>query len=168
MLHTLDEEKKANWGDYLNKVIHAYNCTTSDATGFWPYFLLFGRAPLLPVDLVFELQIKEQEKSYQNYAKKWQPQMAEAYDVASRNMEKSTAKGKAYYDREKMSSVLVSGDRVLVRNMSERGGPGKLRSHWEDQIHVVTRKSDDSPVWGHTREGYSQGPGSASQYAHVM
>uniref|UniRef100_A0A4W5JIK1 Gypsy retrotransposon integrase-like protein 1 n=1 Tax=Hucho hucho TaxID=62062 RepID=A0A4W5JIK1_9TELE len=148
MLRTLDEEKKANWGDYLNKVIHAYNCTTSDATGFSPYFLLFGRAPLLPVDLVFGLQIKEQEKSYQDYAKKWQQQMAEAYDIASRNMEKSAAKGKAYYDRKKMSSVLVSGDRVLVRNMSERGGPGKLRSHWEDQIHVVvTRKGDDSPVY---------------------
>jgi hypothetical protein len=35
--------------------------------------------------------------------------MTEAYDIASRNMEKSTAKGKAYYDRRKMSLVLVSG-----------------------------------------------------------
>ncbi|XP_042168350.1 uncharacterized protein LOC121846901 [Oncorhynchus tshawytscha] len=74
--------------------------------------------------------------------------MIEAFDIASRNMEKSTAKGKAYYDRKKMSWVLVSGDRVPVRNMSERGAPGKLRSHWEDQIHVVvTRKCDDSPVY---------------------
>ena len=37
---------------------------------------------------------------------------------------------------------------MLVQNLSERGGPGKLRSHWQDRIHVViSRKGEDCSVY---------------------
>ena len=36
---------------------------------------------------------------------------------------------------------------MLVKNLTEQGGPGKLRPYWEQQIYVVTQKRKDMPVY---------------------
>ena len=80
--------------------------------------------------------------------KKWREAMHQAYDLAAKRSEKSQQHNKAIYDKIARSTVLQPGDRVLVRNLSERGGPGKLRSFWEKQIHrIVKQVGDDMPVY---------------------
>lgn len=148
MLRTLDESQKSRWKDHLNKVVHAYNSTVHEATGFSPFFLLFGREPTLPVDLLFPKREEEKSQSHSGYAEKWRGVMQEAYTIARQNMRKSARRGQKNYNRRAWSSVLQPGDHVLVRNLTPRGGPGKLRSYWEDMIHVITeRKGPDSPVY---------------------
>ena len=149
MLRTLPEDEKSRWKDAVNKVVHAYNCTRSEATGFSPFFLLYGRHPRLPIDLAFGLSNDDvQTENNQEYSRVWQKQMANAYERARQNSVKSAARGKHQFDKKVHSTVLQSGDRVLVRNLSETGGPGKLRAHWEKEIYVIVeRKAVDSPVY---------------------
>ena len=148
MLRTLPETQKSRWTEHLNHVVHAYNCTRHESTGYSPFFLLFGRHPRLPVDLMFGIEGQINHAKHSQYVEKWRRAMTEAYELAGKKSNEVGTRAKQRYDHFVRSSVLLTGDRVLVRNLSERGGPGKLRSHWEDRVHVVvSRKGDDSPVY---------------------
>ena len=102
MVRTLPETKKSHWKDSLDKVVHAYNCTRHEATGFSPLFLLFGRSPRLPV--IFGIE-PNASLNYPTYVKEWQSAMKEAYALASKRSESSGEKGKKQYDRKVNSSV---------------------------------------------------------------
>ena len=65
---------------------------------------------------------------------------------------------KKNYDKRVRSLALQVGDPVLVRNLTPRGGTGKLRAFWEDQAHIVAaRKGEGSPVYD-VRPESSEGP----------
>ena len=149
MLRTLPEQSKSNWKESLNKLVHAYNCTKSEPTGFSPFFLLFGRSPRLPVDLAFGLaSTSTGHRKHSDFVTSWQKNMKAAYELAANHARQTGIRGKRNYDRKANSAVLQPGDRVLVRNCASPGGPAKLKSYWEKQVHVVEKvMGPDSPVY---------------------
>ena len=67
ILRTLPESYKSHWHEHLNKVVHAYNCSRNDATGYSPFYLLFGRHLRLPIDLIFSIDLSKKHQSYPQY-----------------------------------------------------------------------------------------------------
>jgi len=154
---TLPETRKSSWKDHANKLIHAYNCTVHESTGCSLFFLLFGRSPRLQIDAIFDLQPDTGARSHAEYVTKWKTATQEAYSLASKSATKNAIRGKRIYDKRVRSLALQVGDRVLVRNLTPRGRPEKLRAFWEDEIRVViARKGEGSPVYD-VRPGSGQG-----------
>ena len=52
MIGKLDPEKRQKWPAHIGSIIIAYNSTRSLVTGYSPYYLMFGRRPRLPIDLL--------------------------------------------------------------------------------------------------------------------
>ena len=144
MLRTLEHTQKKNWKQYLNHVTHAYNCTRHSTTGFSPYFLMFGRHPLLPIDLLMKRVGAPQ--THKDYAAKVQQQLEEAYAIVQANCSRSHNAVDERRERKPMLKPLMVRDKVLVRNLREKGGPGKLRSFWEDSVYEVVERIGDEGV----------------------
>ena len=53
MIGKLDPEKRRKWPAHIGSIIIAYNSTRSLVTGYSPYYLMIGRRPRLPIDLLF-------------------------------------------------------------------------------------------------------------------
>lgn len=158
MLGTLGTKQKARWKEYVRPLVHTYNCTRNDVTGFTPYELLFGRSPRLPVDLAFGLPVREQQcTSHSQYIQDLRSRLEEAFQLASKNIAKAGERNKARFDQRVTPSSLEEGDRVLVRNVRLRG-KHKLEDKWEREVYVVVGRAGPLPAYRVRPETSAVGP----------
>lgn len=147
MLGTLENRKKSCWKEYVKPLVHAYNCTRNETTGFSPYELMFGRQPRLPIDLAFGLPLKDEGRlTHSQYVKNLKSHLEESFRIASENSKKMGERNKARYDKRVTASTLHKGDRVLVRSVRLRG-KNKLADRWEGVAYIVIDQHGDLPVY---------------------
>ena len=148
MLKTMSETAKKDWKKHLPKLAFAYNSCVNKSTGFSPFYLMFSRQSRLPIDDAFpEVEVASmKEKTHKEFVADWQKAMEEAVSLARANIDKSAEYNRTYYNKKAKAVELNEGDHVLMRNV-EKGGTGKLRSFWEEQIFKVVEKRENLPVY---------------------
>ncbi|XP_072767936.1 uncharacterized protein [Nerophis lumbriciformis] len=147
MLGTLKEKEKSHWRDFVKPLTHAYNCTRSEVTGFSPYELMFGRQPRLPVDIAFNLPVREGTPvSHSQYVRNLKSRLEESYQTAIENSQKVAERNKQQWNKQVRESTLEMGDRVLVRNVRLRN-KHKLADKWESAVYSVLQQMGDLPVY---------------------
>lgn len=158
MIGTLNNKQKEDWKSHVSSLVHAYNATKHDSTGYTPFYLMFGRHPRLSIDayLCLDNDNTEKSNSYDNYAKKLEKRLEFAYKIASREADNSAVRHKHRFDRKVRETSVRVGDRVLIRNVGLKGKQ-KLADKWaRDPYIVVSQPNSEIPVFRVKKE-YGQG-----------
>ena len=148
MLGTLTPQQK-NWKSHVPALVHTYNCTRNAATGFSPYYLLFGREPKILVDAEFGLQRGGQRGSpgESNYISQLRRRLWFAHKKAKCLAQKQQAKHRELYDLKCRGAALDVGDLVLVKQTAWKGRH-KIQDRWESgEYQVVGQPTPGVPVY---------------------
>ena len=148
MLGMLPPEKKSEWKNHIRTLVHAYNCTQNSATGFSPYYLMYGRQPHLPKDVTLGLApctttVPNTSKFVHKMREhaKWAQKKAEAFQAKEAQCHKKN------YDKLSKADTLEVGDTVLVHVPAFKGCH-KIQNRWENREYVVQELPyPDVPVY---------------------
>ena len=97
ILGTLPKKPKS-WREEVPTLVHAYNCTRNNATGFSPYYLMFGWKPHLPIDLIFGANTADLKGNSITYVENLKKRMEWAHKTANDVIKKEEERNKQHYD----------------------------------------------------------------------
>ena len=143
MVSKLDPKHKHRWPDHISSICHAYNATRSQVTGYSPHFLMFGRRPRLPIDLLFPTVRRDAIKGVNEYVTTLYEHLKCATSLARATADKEAQRFKRIYNRRAGAVALRPGDKVLTRLDAFIGARRKLKNRWHSQIHTVVRRVAD-------------------------
>ena len=149
--HAGDINPRAEKGleNHVPALVHAYNCTRNAATGFSPYYLLFGREPRLPLDVEGGLHRGGQRGSpgESNYISQLRRRLTFAHRKARHMAQRQQVKHRQLYDMKCRGAALDVGDLVLVKQSAWKGRH-KIQDRWESgKYQVVGQPTPGVPVY---------------------
>ena len=142
-------EDRQKWPAHIRSIIISYNSTRSLVTGYSPYYLMFGRRPRLPIDLLFPTgRMQTLTRTIDEYVASLYDRLMKSLVIAQDCAIKEAQRQKRLYDRKVGAVELRPGDNVLVRLDAFRGQRRKLKNRWRSDLHmVVTRVADGIPAY---------------------
>ena len=149
MIGKLDTEKRKKWPAHIGSIIIAYISTRSLVTGYSPYYLMFGRRPWLPIDLLFPTcRTQMLTRTIDEYVASLYDRLQDSLAIAQDCAVKEAQRQKRLYDCKVGAVELRPGDHVLVCLDDFRGQRRKLKNWWGDDLHtVVTHVVDGIPAY---------------------
>ena len=108
--------------------------------GYLPYFLMFGRNPHLPIDLLFPTAVWQgSTRTIDDYVLSLYERLKEALPVARDSAIMEARRQKRHYDRRARAVELQPGDKVLVKLDPFHGQRQKLKNRWSGDLHTVVK-----------------------------
>ena len=108
MLRAFVGKRQNDWDERLGMVEFAYNNSIHGSSGFTPFYLCYGRHPVSPVNLLTQVESKNE------VADSFLRQLEEDVALAIRNLKRAQEKQKDYADKRRRDLEFEVGDQVLL------------------------------------------------------
>ena len=142
-LEPVQEQK--DWDEYLHVATFAYNVSVNGATQYSPYYLLYGREPTLPADLLYPIQSatdanNDEYRSPEDYVNEVRFNLLRAHAIAHANLDASGQEYKRGTEHAATLAEYTKGQKVWVyRPYAPPKLSRKLYSPWYGPFVVVAR-----------------------------
>jgi len=145
MLAAHCKENPWNWEEQIRKVCFAYNSSVHCSTGFTPFYLMYGRQAILPIDLQYSTVEVNQHQSTNEYATKLHQRLTAAFELARTTAGISHERQKLYYDQKTHGDLYRPGDLVwLLSPKVPKNSSKKLFHPWTGPFKVLKKLSDST------------------------
>lgn len=139
LLRTLPPDQKRRWPQHLSKLTFAYNTTVHQSTGVSPYFLMFGRQPQLPVDLLLGTSSEELSGgSVEEWIQEHQDNLNDAYGRVRERLQERLERRNLKHHAGIRDAGFQEGELVYLKNHQVRGR-NKIQDTWDSCLYRVVR-----------------------------
>ena len=133
LLRSLPPEKKRKWPEYLPELLYAYNVVPHASTSYSPYYLMFGRNPRLPLDLM--LGADEKDPPETDWLASHQDRLRDAYLRVGEHLRQQADARKAISDKSTNDQPIEKGQFVYLRNHPR--GRNKIQDPRDPTLYKV-------------------------------
>ena len=136
MLAKCVNEDHTDWDEKLGDVNFSYNTAVHSVTKFSPYYLLYGKHPILPIDN----QLPTCEESLKESPEERRMRIYRERLRANENCARNQLRDKIKFDNTHEIVVFNKGDKVLHRNFNRKPGTvAKFMVKWKGPYTVYDR-----------------------------
>lgn len=137
-IHCKSQEQ---WADFIPAILYSFRAMTSQHLGHSPFYLMFGRDMVFPVDL--QMALPEEELTTNDYVKRLTQTLESARQTAIDNTLDLQARNKKHYDVGTKTPTYKPGDRVWLFNpVVPRGQKPKLYRRFEGPYYITCRVAE--------------------------
>jgi transposase InsO family protein len=140
-------KNQLDWEDHIPAALWAIRTSTHSGSRHTPYFLVYGREPRLPIDLVLRPKYKYVGEAY---VPTMLQRLHQAYQDVKRNLRESQERNMRYKNEGVTLPEFEIGDKVLYKNFRlDPGLSSKFQGHWQTHFRVLEKTTPVNYVITH-------------------
>ena len=158
MLRANIQKNHHDWDKYLPTCLFAYNTAIQESSGFSPFYLQFGRHPVLPLDLEIGNPFRVVQPVTGNWLQNWKKEFVFAREQATENLKKAQQTQEIEYNKQKnvfrnQTQYNIDDYVWLHYDLSRRTGNRKFLPEWQGPFQILGLKDQGNLVLNFGKNG---------------